>query len=565
MMVMGIGRLVSREHNSYWPAIPAVLAFVANPECRGGDRGTILRKQCFVRRRWAPGVGTEQSKSVCVSATFACKPAQFCWRGIKLLRPRLYAFRRRLLFVWNRLQSRPAIIFILLSFAFGSAISGVVPPLRGPDEIAHFLRIYSYTRGALLAPAEVDGRKGMFIRPELYAQLTFFKDAGERFVRNREQGLRYGEIMKTYLQAGGVPDQQEQATKFMPFAGTEGYNPVAYAPYVLAAAIGDLLGLDFPKMLFFMRFVGLITFTAAIAYAIKLTPRLKWAFALIAMLPVSIYNRSVLSADGAALAYALVLTALCLSAVQQYGRLWQRSIWMTLCALSKPPQIVFVLLELMVCRMTDLRQRWGSLALVVVPSLILSPLWILAVSADIAVWRLLEAESHPREHFDPLWKLAYMWEHPLHFPLAVWTALTIWGGRLWKELIGVLGWQDILLQPSTYVALTVVLLLVSFQRLNLDGGVRARVAITTGLAVLCYVVTVYLIFFLSYTPINIDHVRGVQGRYFVIALPMATIFVASISNLDLPRGVLATTAIFGSLFSGITSFHALLGAHWLLP
>ena len=54
-------------------------------------------------------------------------------------------------------------------------------------------------------------------------------------------------------------------------------------------------------MLLLMRFLGLITFTAMAAYAIKLTPALKWAFVLIAMLPVSIYNRSVLSADGAAL------------------------------------------------------------------------------------------------------------------------------------------------------------------------------------------------------------------------------------------------------------------------
>jgi hypothetical protein len=42
----------------------------------------------------------------------------------------------------------------------------------------------------------------------------------------------------------------------MPFAGTEGYNPVAYAPYVLAAAIGNLLGLDFPNMLLLMRVLG---------------------------------------------------------------------------------------------------------------------------------------------------------------------------------------------------------------------------------------------------------------------------------------------------------------------
>jgi hypothetical protein len=98
-----------------------------------------------------------------------------------------------------------------------------------------------------------------------------------------------------------------------------------------------------------------------------------------------------------------------------------------------------------------------------------------------------------------------------------------------------------------------------------DGALRARVAVLTGLAVLAYVVTVYLIFFLTYTPLNVDHVRGVQGRYFVIALPMAAIFVASMTNVDLPRGGVAATAITGSLLSGLASFQALLGAHWSVP
>jgi Predicted membrane protein (DUF2142) len=467
--------------------------------------------------------------------------------------------------IWSRFESRPAFVFLVLSFAFGSAISVVVPPLRAPDEIAHFLRIYSYARGELRPATEVDGRKGIFVERELYNQLSFFKDAGERFASNREQGLRYGEIMKEYPHLGGTLHEGEQATKFMPFAGTEGYSPVAYAPYVLAAAVGNLLGLDFPNMLLLMRFLGLIAFTAVAAYAIKLTPRLKWAFVLIAMLPVSIYNRSVLSADGAALAYALVITALCFSAVERYGRAWERSLWMTLCALSKQPQVAFVLLELMACRVTGLRRRWRSLALVVVPSFILSPLWVLAVAADIAAWRLLEAETHPREHFDPLWKLAYMWENPLHFPLAAWTALTVWGDRLWPELIGILGWQDIMLPPWVYVVITVLLLLVPLQKLNLDSAQRARVAIISGVAALGYVVTVYLIFFITYTPLDIDHVRGVQGRYFVIALPMAAIFLASMTNVDLPRGVLATMAIGGSLLSAIASFEALLGAHWSVP
>src|SRR6201981_4213010 len=77
-------------------------------------------------------------------------------------RRRWYDLWRGLSLLWSRLESRPALVFLLLSFVFGSAISVVVPPLRGPDEIAHFLRIYSYTRGGLLPAAEGDDRKGIF-------------------------------------------------------------------------------------------------------------------------------------------------------------------------------------------------------------------------------------------------------------------------------------------------------------------------------------------------------------------------------------------------------------------
>jgi hypothetical protein len=46
---------------------------------------------------------------------------------------------------------------------------------------------------------------------------------------------------------------------------------------------------------------------------------------------------------------------------------------------------------------------------------------------------------------------------------------------------------------------------------------------------------------------------------------MAAIFIASMTTVDLPRGVLAATAITGSLLSGLASFQALLGAHWSVP
>jgi len=426
------------------------------------------------------------------------------------------------------------------------------------------VRIYSYARGEILPTKEVNGRKGILVEPRLYSELQFFKTAGEVFAR--EDGLHYPQLVAGHRNptSSSIADEPDEAPIFAPFAGTEGYNPVAYIPYIAAAAIGRLFKLDFPDMLFLMRWFGLVTFTAIAAYSIAVTPALKWAFVLIALLPVSLYNRSVLSADGAALSTALTVTALCLRAAggTTAGRVWERSLWMTLCALSKQPQIVFLLLELMVYRVKELPRQWLRVASVVLPSVILSPMWVFAVSAEIAAWRLQEEGHHPPEHFDPLWKLLYMWDHPYHFPLAAWRALSGWGDRLWQELIGIVGWQDILLPTWTYVALTVLLFLVPFQKLQVSGATRARVAVITGLVVLSYVILVYLIFFLTYTPLDVDHVRGVQGRYFFVLLPVAAIFVAIVVNRELPSAVPAAIAITGSMIAGIATVEALFQAHW---
>jgi hypothetical protein len=100
------------------------------------------------------------------------------------------------------------------------------------------------------------------------------------------------------------------------------------------------------------------------------------------------------------------------------------------------------------------------------------------------------------------------------------------------------------------------------QKLPVDAATRARVAVMTGLTALGYIVVVYLIFFLTYTPVESPHVLGVQGRYFVIALPVAAIFLGSLINLELPRGIPALIGITGSLIAGFTTVEAVLQAHW---
>jgi hypothetical protein len=136
-----------------------------------------------------------------------------------------------------------------------------------------------------MVPCKLLGRRSRqcrFAAPRA-PHLSFFKNSGEWFAtflqqrkgewfaRTREEGVRYGQIMAEYRDITGAGgDEAAQTPVFAPFAGTEGYSPVAYAPYILTAVIGRLFSLDLPELLFLMRFLGLIVFTAVAAYAIAI-------------------------------------------------------------------------------------------------------------------------------------------------------------------------------------------------------------------------------------------------------------------------------------------------------
>src|SRR5215217_5247411 len=72
--------------------------------------------------------------------------------------------------------ANPAAIFVLLSAMFGTAIVAITPPLRGPDETAHFLRAYGIAQGAIIpSQADAQGRKGIFLVPHFYRQFALFE------------------------------------------------------------------------------------------------------------------------------------------------------------------------------------------------------------------------------------------------------------------------------------------------------------------------------------------------------------------------------------------------------
>jgi uncharacterized membrane protein len=454
--------------------------------------------------------------------------------------------------------SQPVAVFNLLSGIFGALIIGLTPPMRGPDEPAHFVRAYGLAQGEIIPSLrDPTGRKGILIPRRLQREMEVFELARHEIGRD---DFSYRQVFAAYALLHEAETSSDRSPAFNLYGGSEGYSPVPYIPYLPATALARVLDLGFLETFYLMRITGFLAFTAAIACAIALVPHLQWAFVFIAMLPSALYGRAVLSADGTALASTMMIVALSLRAAYPGGIQppWPRSIWVTLCALSKQPQLAFVALE----AMTRPAHRWRSFAIVALPAVLLTSWWTVLGSADVAIWRKVDA-GVAAEQFNPIWKVRFALEHPSHFP-------TLLGGNFhqlpdyWRQLIGIVGWLDTPLLPWFYPVLSVLLMAVLFSPIGLDLRARLRIAGVTAIATLGYCCAIFVVFYLVWTGLEADQVEGVQGRYFVIVLPLVAVMVSALANTGLAIPAPKWIAVVGATLSGGALVEAILRLDWKL-
>jgi uncharacterized membrane protein len=453
------------------------------------------------------------------------------------------------------MQGRLPLIFLVLAILGGLLAIALNPPLRGPDESAHFIRALGIAQGQFI-PRTTDarGRRGLYLAFDIYEGFALFNAIREL------QPARsiYTDAFGRYFARSGT-EHDTAVPAFVPYEGSESYSPIPYAAYVPAALVTKALGFKFLGMLYAMRIAGLLATAALAAYAIAIAPHLKWMFFCTAMLPTAVYQRATISADGAALSTALLVTALCLRAVQNPGSAWQRIGWIAACALTKPPQIAFALLELM-CGAGKNRMNWAQTAVVMLPAVVLSLGWVLISSADVGAWRISEGSGLPPQEFDPLWKLAFLLHHPLAFAAMSLTSLD-YAPTLWRQLIGVFGWLDVPMRPWTYAAISLLLMPCFLDSFALPRTARAQIALIACAATIAYCLAVFVVFFVTLTPSAANRIHGLQGRYFIVVLPLVGIFLSAIINRRIGR-LPAVTAVASAFVSIAAMAEALWRVYW---
>jgi uncharacterized membrane protein len=254
-------------------------------------------------------------------------------------------------------------------------------------------------------------------------------------------------------------------------------------------------------------------------------------------LPMTIWLAGSVSQDG--LAIAITVLGVALLTRDSRAAFWCGCAALAVLVLQKPPFLPLAILPLVM--EGPFTRRLAGAASVAVPGL----LWSVAVAALVSVPLLPGPPYHP----GPLWpgdpqrlfrsaiasaQIMVILHHPLHVALLPVTS----GGPalrfLWLQFIGFLGQLSIRLPKALYTLWSAAILsgIAALLASPRAPGQRWFTAPLAALAVLGSIELIFLALYLTWTPVGMDRVDGIQGRYFIPLLPIL-LFV--VPGTRLPR------------------------------
>ncbi len=418
----------------------------------------------------------------------------------------------------------PSRFYLGAAIFSGSIMLFLTPPMQVPDESAHFYRAYQLAEGGIIANKK-DGMTG----GHLPSSLRNFKQKFDILAFNPERkvgkGL-YGKMLGQEL----FPHQR----KFLAFEVAALYSPVPYVPQV----IGIWLGASFnssPIVLMWLGRAFNLLFSAGIIYlAIRLAPAYRWVFVLVAMMPMTLFQKASLSPDAMTNALALLFTALVLryaltkTPINFYALL---TVGIML-ALSKSAYLVlFLLLFLIPAEKYGGIKRYFSINTAIAGAGVLATsLWSILVS-------VIYTPFSGRSNIDPSAQLAHILSDVGGFMSLVWDDLTVNLGKYLTGMVGQLGWLDTPM-PEWFIffyvtSVIVIALLDARCRTVITWQSKTLLFLVTGLGVLLVATLLYL----SAEPVASTNIISIQGRYFIPLLTVMLLLLYGVIAEDYIRQI----------------------------
>jgi uncharacterized membrane protein len=429
--------------------------------------------------------------------------------------------RRSWLAAWSR---RPCLVVATVGLIAGLGFALLTPPLTGYDEPYHFLRAYQISEGHLVAT-----QHGKQLGGTVPAELP--DDLGRLLV----DGMFSPDRTKFLKHIGDAPATGRKT--FVDFAPSAVYPPVPYTPAALLMAIGRAFGASTLVLMYLGRIGSLLGTIGLLTLAIRRIPTRKWMLATVALLPVTVLQASMLSADGVTIALALLVLALALDvAATPRGEVTRRrlveiALATTALGLAKPPYILFAL-----ALAIAMHRHGRAVVRVLVASLgaglAATAAWgAYASSVYVApnfrhVYGAVKVGTYTvYTHVDPGRQEHFVLHHPWSFVRAIGrTVSSYWPDLAREALTQVPLWKLPLLAVVAAAAIVTASEFVDDARPGSPLGWRSRAVLGAIAAATFLALT--LLAYTGWNAVGSPRIEAFQGRYLLPLLPVVIVAVA---------------------------------------
>jgi len=413
----------------------------------------------------------------------------------------------------------PVRFFIFTAAIFGLAFILLTPPFEGADESEHFLRAYHISEGHLSAYTN-NGRVGGIL-PDSLSQLINYTTTDPTVPYATHTKYPEGKTKQALLHMPLNPSKAH----FTEFPPSSSYSPIPYIPASIGILFARLLHLPAVVTMYAGRLGNLVCWIGLFAISIRLIPRKKWALAFMGLIPMALFQASIINTDVMAIGMlalfmsyilylrskAVVITKKHISALLAIGS-----------AMTLSKQIMFVFLPLTLLlpinKKSSARFRWLAYGSVILVPLILFAGWMHITSGLDTSYAV---QTHPNAHA----QVQLLAHHPRRFLSVLWnTYYFSTGDSIVNSFAGYFGWFD---APLPEIVVTLIYIAMAFililqPRRYTKSILDKQATYFIGAIFVLYWLAVNASLYIYYSPVGMGIIFGVQGRYF---LPLSLLVI----------------------------------------
>ena len=412
-------------------------------------------------------------------------------------------------------------IFIYVSCIFGILFLILIPPIQAPDEGSHFKKAYVMSEGKFF-PEIKDGQEGFYISETL---LDYIKEQ-EDIIEDTDTKWSYTESIAAERQSTVYGKEV-----FASFS-TAATNPIGHivpmAGIIVAKVVAVIAGREpsVVMMLYFARLFCLILYVVCVSAAICLTPILKKTFCMIGLMPMALFISSSVSYDGLLIGAAFIFTALCFrllfkeeTRVNKYYIIAIGIIAFIFYAIKIVYLPLFLLILFVPKDKYKNQERLKSLA-----AILFIMAWLIILFKIPGLFRENAAVASDPSTSE---QLMFVLKNPLDYLHTFFSTIKQNRDYFVSSTVGVFGLIDTFLYAVVVYPYVFLLFVVGFLEISLENvSVRWYERVSVIISVLAGIFGCFLAMYIYWTSIiegggiGVNHIEGVQGRYFIPLMPV---------------------------------------------